>query len=231
MDHRDLPGGPARVVDESLVAGWMPRRPPDGHKGTFGKVLILGGSVGYTGAPVLAARGALRTGTGLVTVLTQPEAYPIVAAGCLEAMARPLPDGDGAVLELVQGSGGALIGPGLGQGPRAAGLVPLLLESAQGSLVVDADGINLLARHMDSLDRRPAGAPSSPPTRGSLPGWGERSRRTGWPAPGPLPQSTGACWCARGTGPSWPGRTGGVFSTPRATRAWPRGARGTCWAG
>ena len=168
MDQRDLPGGPARVVDESLVAGWMPRRPPDGHKGTFGKVLILGGSVGYTGAPVLAARGALRTGTGLVTVLTQPEAYPIVAAGCLEAMTRPLPDGDGAVLELVQGSGGALIGPGLGQGPRAAGLVPLLLESAQGSLVVDADGINLLARHMDSLDRRPAGATVLTPHEGEF---------------------------------------------------------------
>ncbi len=150
-------GQDARRVDAALVGGWLPRRPADGHKGTFGKVLIVGGSVGFTGAPVLAARAALRTGTGLVTVLTHPDAYGVVAAGCLEAMARPMPEDYLEILSMAEGSDAVLVGPGLGQGPHAAGLAPLLLRRMTGNVVVDADGINLLARHMDILEERPAG--------------------------------------------------------------------------
>lgn len=151
-------GPDARWVDAALVGGWLPRRPADGHKGTFGKVLVLGGSVGFTGAPVLAARAALRTGTGLVTVLTHPDAYGVVAAGCLEVMARPMPEDYLEVLSMAEDSDAALIGPGLGQGAHAAGLVPLLLRRMTGNVVVDADGINLLAKHMDILEERPAGS-------------------------------------------------------------------------
>lgn len=148
---------PTCLADAGLAASWLPRRPADGHKGDFGKSLIVGGSVGLTGAPVLAARAALRTGAGLVTVLTHPEAYPVVASGCLEAMVRPLPEDYLEVLSMAEDSDAVLVGPGLGQGPRAAGLVPLLLRRMTGSVVVDADGINLLARHMDVLEERPAG--------------------------------------------------------------------------
>ena len=145
------------LTDGELTASWLPRRPADGHKGDFGKVLVVGGSVGFTGAPVLAARAALRAGAGLVTVLTHPETYPVVASGCLEAMVRPMPEDYLEVLSMAEGGDGVLVGPGLGQGPRAAGLVPLLLRRMTGNVVVDADGINLLARHMDVLGERPAG--------------------------------------------------------------------------
>ena len=146
------------LTDAALAADWLPRRPADGHKGTFGKTLIVGGSVGFTGAPVLAARSALRTGAGLVTVLTHPSAYPIVAANCLEAMARPMPEDYLEILGMAEGGNGVLVGPGLGQGQEAAGLVPLLLRRLTGTVVVDADGINLLARHMDILEERPVGS-------------------------------------------------------------------------
>lgn len=145
-------------VTGERVAEWMPRRLADGHKGTFGRVFILGGSVGLTGAPVLASRGAMRTGVGVVTVLTQPQAYPVVAAACLEAMVRPLPEDWRQVLALAAGGDGLLLGPGMGRERHAGRLVLSLLEGLEGPVVVDADGINALAEHMDILDRRPPGA-------------------------------------------------------------------------
>ena len=153
-DIRHAESYEAFLITEELVKGWLPRRPADGHKGDFGKTLIIGGSVGYTGAPVLAARGALRSGAGLVTVLTQEAVYPIVASNCLEAMARPLPGDYLDVLGLAEKNDALLIGPGLGQGPEAAALLPILLQRLDRPLVLDADGINILAGHMDILDRR-----------------------------------------------------------------------------
>ena len=84
-------------VDKTVAASWLPVRPWDGHKGTFGKVCIVGGSVGLTGAPVLAAGAAARTGSGLVYLGVPKEVYPITAAMCLEAMPFPLPDRDGGI--------------------------------------------------------------------------------------------------------------------------------------
>ncbi len=132
----------------------LPRRDREAHKGNFGKVLILAGSVGYTGAPILAARGAVRSGAGLVTVLTPPEAWPVVAAGCLEAMVRPVPEDYVEVLDLAAKSDGFLAGPGLGRGPEAEALLPTLLRRLEGTLVLDADGINIMAGHMDILRGR-----------------------------------------------------------------------------
>ncbi len=132
----------------------LPVRDREAHKGDFGRVLILGGSVGYTGAPVLAARGALRSGAGLVTVLTPERVWPIVAAGSLEAMVRPIPGDYLDILTLAEKSDGMLIGPGLGRGGEAEALVPTLLRRLEGTLVLDADGINIMAGHMDMLSRR-----------------------------------------------------------------------------
>ncbi len=145
-----------------LVKRWLPRRRPDAHKGDCGRVLIIGGAVGYTGAPVLAARGALRSGAGLVTAAVPASVYPIVAVKCDEAMTTPLPDGAGrltpaalpALLELLAGKDAALIGPGLGLDGGTEGLVCGLVSRADCPLVVDADGINALGRHMDVLDGR-----------------------------------------------------------------------------
>lgn len=134
----------------------LPRRPGAAHKGDFGRILILGGSEGYTGAPLLAVRGALRAGAGLVSVGVPREVYPIAAAKCDEAMAFPLPERYGEILARAEGCDVAVIGPGLGRAPRTERLVRSLLSDLAGPVVLDADGINALSGHIDILDRRTA---------------------------------------------------------------------------
>lgn len=154
--------GPVQVTAAGMV-GFLPRRPEESHKGDYGKVYILGGKVGYTGAPVLSARAALRTGAGLVSLGVPEAIYPIVAGHCLCAMPSPLPcGGDGAlsrealpaVLKALAGKNAALIGPGLGRGEGARETVLGAIEAAQCPLVVDADGINALCGHIDVLAGR-----------------------------------------------------------------------------
>ncbi len=134
----------------------LPRRPRNAHKGDFGKIFILAGSEGYTGAPVLAARAALRTGAGLVYLGVPREIYPIIAAKCDEAMPFPLPEDYSAILEKARGCDVALIGPGLGRVAETEELVLSLLSDLSIPVVLDADGINALAGHIDVLDRRAA---------------------------------------------------------------------------
>ena len=130
-------------------------RPLDSHKGDFGRLFILAGSRGYTGAPCLAAKAALRGGAGLVTVAVPEEIYPIVAAKCCdEAMVWPIPDDDDAVLQKAAACDAVLIGPGLGQGERAERLTLLLMEQLNCPVILDADGLNIISRHIDVLDNR-----------------------------------------------------------------------------
>ena len=82
-----------QVFTDELAAEALPGRRPDGHKGDFGRVSITGGSVGFTGAPVLAAYGAARSGSGLVFLGVPEPIYGIVASHCLEVMPSPLPAG------------------------------------------------------------------------------------------------------------------------------------------
>lgn len=140
-------------VSAPLVKGWLPRRRPDSHKGDYGRVLIVGGSVGYTGAPVLAARGALRSGAGLVTVAVPQEVWPIVAVKCDEAMVRPIAAPE-ELLAFAKGCDAVLVGPGMGRTREARELSLALLEELDCPVVADADGINALTGHMDILDRR-----------------------------------------------------------------------------
>ena len=152
---------PVRAVERADVS--LPVRPRDAHKGDFGKVYILGGSVGYSGAPVLAAQGAVRTGAGLVTVGVPAPVWPVAAAKLNEAMPHPLPAGKEGQLSLeafeavhsrLEGCGVLLLGPGLGRGNSAAAVVRRLLTELPLPMVVDADGINALAGHIDVLDGR-----------------------------------------------------------------------------
>lgn len=144
----------AKVMDGGRYV--LPRRPRTAHKGEFGKVFILAGSEGYTGAPVLAARAAVRTGAGLVFLGVPREVYPIVAVKCDEAMAFPLPEKYDKILEKARGCDVALIGPGLGRAPETEMLVRRLLADLNIPVVLDADGINALSGHIDSLDKRSA---------------------------------------------------------------------------
>lgn len=132
----------------------LPLRPRNAHKGDFGKLFILAGSEGYTGAPVLAARAALRAGAGLVYLGVPRDIYPIVAVKCDEAMPFPLPEEYAAVLEKARSCDVAVIGPGLGRVPERSRLVLSLLADLDVPVVLDADGINALAGHIDILDKR-----------------------------------------------------------------------------
>ena len=152
---------PVRTVEAGGVT--LPVRARDAHKGDFGKVYILGGSVGYTGAPVLAARAAVRSGAGLVSVGVPAPAWPVAAAKLDEAMPHPLPAGKEGQLSLEAGEaalhrlaacGVCLIGPGLGRGNSVAAVVRHLLRELRIPVVLDADGINALEGHIDVLDGR-----------------------------------------------------------------------------
>ena len=152
----------AQTVERDFAHTALPPRRADGHKGTFGRVLIVGGAVGYTGAPYLAAAAAARTGCGLVSLGVPAAIWPVEAAKCASAMPFPLPDKHGKlspkakaeILERAAGCDAVAIGPGLGRGGGVTELVLDLLREIQVPVVLDADGINALAGHMDVLDAR-----------------------------------------------------------------------------
>jgi len=145
---------------EELHAGicraLLPKRAAEGHKGTFGRVCVIGGSTGYTGAPVFAAEAATRTGSGLVLLGTSAEAYPVVAVRCDSAMAFPMPNRYQDLLERLSGCDAVLLGPGLGTDLRLRQTVRSLLDDLPMPVVLDADGLNAVAAHIDSLKRRSA---------------------------------------------------------------------------
>ena len=149
-------------ITAKTVRRLLPPRRADGHKGDFGRVYVYGGCAGYTGAPVYAGEAAVRTGSGLVFVGVPEEVYPIVAARCACAMAHPVPERYGDLLERVRACDAALIGPGLGRGRAAEENTLGLLRDCERPLVLDADGINAAAAHIDVLDRRTGAAVLTP---------------------------------------------------------------------
>lgn len=151
-----------RELDHEAVLSILPDRDLWGHKGTFGKILLLCGSRGFTGAAYLSAMGALRSGAGL-TFLGVPESiYAIEAVKLNEPVVFPLPDDDGklsflAVSEIekrLPQMDAVLIGCGLGRSMGTLSVVKAVLENAKCPVVVDADGINVLAEHKDILRGR-----------------------------------------------------------------------------
>lgn len=153
---------PMETIDGEFVKEALPKRKKDGHKGDFGKNYILAGSVGFTGAPVLAAKACSRSGAGLVAVGTPASAWPIVAGKCLEEMVWSLPEAEGKlslaakeeILERAENCDAVLIGPGLGRGRETDCLIRQLLGKLPQPLVLDADGINALSGHIDCLKKR-----------------------------------------------------------------------------
>jgi len=143
----------------------FPAREPLSHKGNYGRVFIAAGSKGYTGAPVMAALSAQKSGAGLVFLAVPESIYPITARALKEPMAIPMPCGnDGKLsaeavpemLEKLKNCDCLLIGPGLGRSKELDGAVAEILERAEIPAVVDADGINALAENIDILERRRA---------------------------------------------------------------------------
>ena len=140
-------------VREAFVRRCLPVRDRDGHKGTFGKVHILAGSVGFTGAPALSSAAAVRTGSGLVHLWVPQEIWPVLAVKCQSAMPAPVPPFPALLEKLDQGDG-VLIGPGLGRSRKTDVRTCRLLQRVQTAVVLDADGINAVAEHIDVLDTR-----------------------------------------------------------------------------
>ncbi len=146
--------GRGTVIDASLVKSVLPVRPADGHKGTFGHLLILAGSPGLTGAAAMAAEAALRTGVGLVTVGVPQSLNDILEVKLTEAMTIPLPETADhtlsiealpVILEKMDRVDAIVIGPGLSRNPSTGQLVEALLQELSCPVVLDADGLNLAA--------------------------------------------------------------------------------------
>lgn len=139
------PGAP-RATDEKLVCSWTPRRAYSCFKNRAGRVNIVAGSVGYTGAAQLCAEAAVAAGAGLVTLYCMRDVYPILAARVApEVMIRPV-DSYAEVPD--KGAEALVIGPGLGTPPASeTPALQQLAENARCTLVLDADGLNLAASH------------------------------------------------------------------------------------
>ena len=150
----------AMVLEAVQIRQLLPVRPRFSHKGDFGRVLLVCGSVGFTGAAALAARAALRTGAGLITVATPRQVWPIVAAKLDEPMVMPMAEDKAgrlslhaapALAQLLAKADACLIGPGLGRSEELDALVAALVGEARCPVVLDADGINAMAGHIDRL--------------------------------------------------------------------------------
>ena len=148
-----------RLLEGGEIAQMLPPRPLDGHKGTFGKLMVLAGSANYPGAGYMGCVGAARVGTGLVTLAVPKSLQGIFAAKFIETTLLPLPESEAEVadpqeagrtiLRALESYRAFLIGPGLGQNPRVVELVQALVAVIKVPLVVDADALNALAQKQD----------------------------------------------------------------------------------
>ena len=130
------------IITEKTVKNIIERRPREIHKGSCGRILIAAGSAGMAGAAVLSARGALRSGAGLVQLSVPAEIFPIVQTGVLEAtcLTNSLDNMDLGRYDA------AAAGPGLGDSRESVEKVRILLDSFDGPLVLDADGLNIAVK-------------------------------------------------------------------------------------
>lgn len=140
---------PGMFVCEENPAGLMPERKRDGNKGTFGKVLLIAGSHNMAGAAVLSARAAYRTGAGMVKVITPQENRIILQETVPEALLGTYED----LEQSLEWAGVIAAGPGLGKGSEALGALKQVLSGSGKPLVIDADGLNLLAEHSDLMEQ------------------------------------------------------------------------------
>ena len=149
-------------MNHETIRTLLPVRRRDTHKGDYGKLLLLCGSRGFTGAAALAAMGALRTGAGLVYLAVPESIYAIEAVKLTEPVVMPLPDFDGKlcaasvpeIAGLLPKMDAVLFGSGSGLGEGTEEVLVFLLKNCRCPLILDADGITLAAKHKDILRGR-----------------------------------------------------------------------------
>lgn len=148
------------LLTPHLIKPLLPRRPPTSHKGTFGHAGILAGSPGKTGAAALAAKAALRIGTGLVTVATPKSVNPTLEAKLLEAMTVPMPETEASTLghsassqliDFASHRSAIAIGPGIGTHHETRDLIKTIISRLDKPCVMDADALTLLATQKSCL--------------------------------------------------------------------------------
>jgi NAD(P)H-hydrate epimerase len=156
--------GDLHLLAEEELEPLLPVRPVESHKGDYGHVLVIGGSEGKSGAAVLAARGALRSGAGLVTVAAPAPLLPTIEAASVESMAVALPvsgpglDQNAVAVALAEAKGKSFlaVGPGLGLVGETAAVVRELVRQVRLPMVLDADGLNAFAGRLGELAEREA---------------------------------------------------------------------------
>lgn len=149
------------VTDDKFMFENFPRRRDNSQKGDYGKVFIIAGSEGMSGAAYMSAEAALTAGSGLVTLGCPKCINPVLEAKTTEVMTLPLADSNGHlsflaendIIKKVKESDAVLIGPGLGRSKDAAEIVEAVLLNSASTVVVDADAINVLSRNMEILSK------------------------------------------------------------------------------
>lgn len=171
-------------VDQKTAAAWLPPRPLDSHKGTFGKVLVIAGSETMPGAAVLALRGAIGSGAGLVRWAGPASAHALVASHVIECTFAPQTDRDGALAADAAGElasvtsdcDAVILGPGLSLAAGVQACVERLVREVNVPMVIDADGLTHLASVADRMEGR---EPRYPAARILTPHPGEMARLLG----------------------------------------------------
>jgi hydroxyethylthiazole kinase-like uncharacterized protein yjeF len=183
-------GSPEEAIESALklevttardFASLLADRTPDGHKGTYGHVLTVGGSFGKSGAVAMAGMSVLRSGAGLSTIATAKSALPMVAAFAPEIMTEPLeetedgtisPESFGRLPKVLEGIDVVALGPGIGRDPATVSFVRQFVAESKIPLIIDADGLNAFAGQTEKLSgtKRPLVLTPHP---------GEMSRLTG----------------------------------------------------
>lgn len=137
------------IVTESVK---IPKRLRNTHKGTYGTAALICGSYGMAGAAILAAKACLRSGVGIAKLILDDSIYPIVTASVPEAVCVTDINDTRLILKTLEKANSVLIGCGLSQSKQAEKLLCLALENAKGTLIIDADGINLISKRIDLIE-------------------------------------------------------------------------------
>ena len=152
-------------ITKESVAGLLPRRPDNAHKGTMGTLCAVTGSYGFSGAAVLSAKAALRSGVGLLYQVIPESIYPIFASSVHESVCVPVrgslqgtvaPADTDTILNIVRRATAVLIGCGMGNTSATAAVLRAVVCESGVPVVIDADGINALSKHIDILNERKA---------------------------------------------------------------------------
>jgi len=187
-------GFPAKAIDdedislaflmENEAALMLPHRSPDSHKGDFGKLFVLAGSEGFTGAAAMAADSGLRSGAGLVVLGCPSGLNDILETKLTEVMTKPLPEvrkrrcfalrGLGEIREMIKWADAIAVGPGIGTYHETRELILRLISRLDKPAIFDADALNILSKDMSYLKNHTAPLVVSPHP-------GEMARMTGKP--------------------------------------------------